>query len=100
MTNNPFINAFAAALYISLVVTVVFNGERLFGQEETILIPMAMLSLFVLSAAVMGYIFLSQPVQMFFEGKKQEGITLFVKTVGTFAGITALLFIAMAILAR
>lgn len=96
MTKNPFLNALAAAFYIVAIVSLISSMEVLTGnKEDTIIIPMAMLSLFVLSAAIMSYIFLYQPLQLFLENKKKEGVDLFLKTVATFAGITVLLFLAL-----
>ena len=91
MTKNPFINAILAGAYIVGVVAVIATGENL-GPDESILIPMAILSLFVLSALAMGFIFFFQPVQMYLDGSKKEAVDLVVKTIATFAGITALFF--------
>ena len=85
MTKNPIINALAGLLYIVLVVSVLFNAQFFMGQEESILIPIAMLSLFVFSAASMAYIFLYEPLQLFLEGKKKESVNLFLKTLFAFA---------------
>lgn len=89
MTKNPFINAVAASLYISLVVIVMTVGSQFSSGPDNMLMPIAMLSLFTLSAAVMGYLFLSQPILLFLDGKKKEAVSLFIQTVGVFAGITA-----------
>ncbi|TSC86536.1 MAG: Uncharacterized protein G01um10148_522 [Parcubacteria group bacterium Gr01-1014_8] len=91
MTKNPYINASLAAAYIALVATVMTVGEK-FGPDGSILVPMAVLSLFVLSACVMGFIFFFEPVQMYLDGAKKEAISLAYKTIGTFAVITALFF--------
>jgi len=56
---------------------------------------MTMLSLFVLSAAIMGYLFLSEPLQLFLENKKQEAVTFFAKTVGIFACFVAVFTILL-----
>ena len=96
MTKNPFINAGAAALYIAGVVTFVFYGLPQGPDPNTILMPLTMLSLFVLSALVMGYLFLMQPVQMYLDGNKKEAVSLFVHSMGVFALITlALLAVLM-----
>lgn len=92
MTKNPIINAFSATLYIVVVVSLLFYFSTFKGMDNSILIPMSILSLFVLSAAVMGYIFVYNPLQLFLEGKKEEAVGLFLKTVGTFALITAVIF--------
>ena len=100
MTTNPFLNALAASAYIAVIVSIIFNAEKILGPaEDTVLIPMGMLSLFVLSAALMGYLFLYQPAMLFLEGKKKEGVDLFLTTVAVFAGITLLLFALIAYLA-
>ena len=93
MTKNPFINAISATLYITFVALFMFYGNKLFGPKDTILTPIAVLSLFTLSAAVMGYLFLYQPLMLSFEGHKKSAVNLFLQTVGVFAGITALVFV-------
>ena len=62
---KPFLHALGAALYIIVIVLVVqVVTSALKDQNETIIIPMTMLSLFVLSATVMGYLFLSEPLYL------------------------------------
>lgn len=95
MSKNPFLNAFLAILYISLVASVMYYGPKLTGPKETVIVPIAMLSLFVLSAVVMGFLFFYQPFQLYFNGEKTEAFRLFIKTTATFAGITALILITL-----
>lgn len=91
MTQDTLYNAVLATGYITLVASIMYYAPRWAGPAESVLVPIAVLSLFVLSAAVMGYIFFYQPVQLYLAGRQKEGINLFLKTVGFFAGITALL---------
>lgn len=93
MNLNPYLNAVAAAAYIGGIVLVIDNATR-YVVTETIFVPMLILSLFVFSAAVMGYLFFFQPAVLFFNGKRKEAVTFFLKTVGTFA-ICILLFAAL-----
>ncbi|OGG59729.1 hypothetical protein A2765_04030 [Candidatus Kaiserbacteria bacterium RIFCSPHIGHO2_01_FULL_56_24] len=95
MIKNPYANAVLAALYIVAIVLFINYGTQ-FAREkpDTILIPMAMLSLFVLSAALMGLLFLLQPVLMYLDGKKKDAVSFFLTTLGTFAGITVVVFAA------
>lgn len=89
MTKNPYINALVAGLYIvGIVLLVTYGPTFVRDKPDTIFAPMAMLSLFVLSAAFMSYTFFYHPVIMFFEGQKREAVTLFTKTLGTFALVT------------
>jgi hypothetical protein len=92
MTKNPLINALSAALYIAVVASVMFFGPKFITPVETIVIPIAMLSLFSLSAAVMAWLFFSKPVTMYLEGEKAAAIQLVVHTILCFAGVTAIFF--------
>lgn len=96
MINNPFINALAASVYIVFVAFVMNSMQSLpFPEEDTILAPMFMLSLFVLSAAIMGFLFLYQPIRLYFDGLKKEATTYFLRTLGFFAGFVVLFFILL-----
>lgn len=93
---KPFYYALGAALYIVALVSVgqiVISALK--DHTETILIPMMMLSVFVLSAAVMGFLFLSEPLRLFMENKKQEAVIFFAKVVGFFACFVAVFAILL-----
>ena len=94
MSRNPYINALAATAYIVFVVLLITYGPAYVRDKpDTILAPMAMLSLLVFSVALMGYLFFLQPVQMFLEGQKVEAVELFTKTLAAFAVITGIVLI-------
>jgi hypothetical protein len=93
MTKNPFYNAISAIAYIALVVLLLTFMETVTSGPDTFLAPIMMISLFTLSAAVMGYIFVYQPLRMYLEGEKEKAVQLFLQTVGIFGGITILLFV-------
>lgn len=101
MTQHPLFNAAAALAYIAFIV----HGINLVGTyfadgPETLIIPMAMLSLFVFSAAFMGYVFLYHPLLLVLAGKPREGGMLFIKTLGIFALCVAFLIGAMLVTLR
>ena len=96
MTKNPFYNAILAVGYIALVATVMFSGVG--RGPDSILSFITFLSLFSLSAAVMGYLFLFQPIRMYVEGEKPAAVKLFLHTVLIFAGITAVLLLILSYL--
>jgi hypothetical protein len=100
MTTNPFLNALAALGYIIAVVLLLTYGGPAVGPKDTIFIPMAMLALFVFSAATMSYIVLYQPIVMFLEGKKIEATNLFLKTVGALGGFAVVLFVLQFVYSR
>jgi len=91
---KPFTYALAAALYIVIGV-LVGNAGLPFLPQKSILIPMVMLSLFVLSAAIMGFLFLSEPLQLYLDGHKKEAVAFFTKTVGFFFGFAIVVFILL-----
>ncbi|OGK11568.1 hypothetical protein A2954_01775 [Candidatus Roizmanbacteria bacterium RIFCSPLOWO2_01_FULL_37_12] len=61
------------------------------GPDNTIIEPIEFISLFTLSAAVMGFIFGYQPAQLYFDGKKKLAVNLFLQTIAYFAVITSLI---------
>lgn len=100
MTKNPLYNAILAAGYITLIASVMFYAPKWAPANDTVLVPIAILSLFVLSAAVMGFIFFYHPILMYVEGEKGDAVLLFLKTIGYFAGITIALLIALFAISR
>lgn len=92
MTKNPFINAVTGTLYIMLVASLMFFGTEHSRPGNSVIVPIAVLSLFSLSALLMGYFFLYQPIQLYLDGKKKEATKLFGHTILVFAVITAGIF--------
>ena len=90
MTKNPILNALAAGAYISIISLVMNWGTKIAPKGPTFLAPIAVISLFTLSAAVMGYLFCYQPIQLYFEGKKKQAVTVFLQTVLAFGCLTVI----------
>ncbi|MFA6602047.1 MAG: hypothetical protein WCT02_04290 [Candidatus Paceibacterota bacterium] len=95
MITKPFYNATFAAFYIVLIVNLVNLFTNSNVPEPSLIIPMTMLGLFVLSAAIMGYFFLAQPLQLLMDNQKTQAATFFLKTIGYFACFAALFVIAL-----
>jgi hypothetical protein len=93
MTKNPFYNALAAFIYIVLIVLLMTYTGNIDSPSNEILAPIMMLSLFTLSAAVMAYIFLYQPIMLYIDNKKDKAVKLFIQTVAIFALLTLIPFI-------
>lgn len=89
MTKSPFLNAAAASFYIVLIGLVMDFGTRHAPKGYSVMAPIAVISLFTLSAAVMGYLFCYQPLQLYLDGKKKAAVNLFLQTTGVFGAITA-----------
>lgn len=91
MTKNPFINAFGASGYITLVATVMnFISKTQGGKPDPFFAPVIFISLLTFSVAVMGYLFFYEPAQLLISGKKNEALKLFVQTLGVFGAITVI----------
>lgn len=98
MSKNPFVNALFASGYISILV-MFFSYARGFDVDNLgMIVPITFLSLFVFSAALMGYFFVYQPVLLLIEGKKEEATKFFLTTVASFAGITGTLILSWLLL--
>jgi hypothetical protein len=90
MSKNPLINAVAAFIYITLIVLILQYGTQYFSTDNlSLILPIVMLSLFSLSAAIMAYIFGYYPLVLFIDKKRGEAVDLFLKTVLIFGSITA-----------
>jgi len=90
---NPIYNALAASAYI-IVLDILFHFIARPNTPDTGFEPVIMLSVFVFSAAVMGYLFIAEPVRMYIDGKKQEATSFFLKTLGSFGILTLIFLIA------
>lgn len=95
MTKNPFINALAATGYITAVASFMFYGLGHSHPDNSVFAPIAFLSLFTLSAAIMSYLFLYQPLLLLIDGHKKNAVNLFLQTIGVFAGITLLVLLLL-----
>jgi hypothetical protein len=95
MTKSPFLNALLASLFIVVVSLILYSGTVLKFGNNSIMAPIALISLFTFSAAMMGYLFLYQPFVLYFDGKKKLALDLFLQTLLVFGGITTVIFISL-----
>ena len=95
MTKNPILNALCAIIYICALVTFLYYGLGEGPDPDSVLIPIMMLSLLVLSVSFMGFTFFYQPIRLYLDGEKEQGTLLAVKTIGTFALITLILMLVV-----
>ena len=59
------------------------HHRRRWSQQEREAVWLV--AVIVLSAAVMGFLFVYKPFQLYFDDRKQEAVLFFVKTVGVFS---------------
>ena len=81
-------------LHISSCICYDYVSRQPHKGPESFLAPVAFISMFTLSAAMMGLIFGYQPFKLYFDGKKKEAISLLFKTILTFA-VTTLILLAL-----
>lgn len=94
MLRKPFFRALYAAAYIAIIVLVI-NSVTSSIEKDTIIIPMIMLSLLVLSVTIMAFLFGFEPFRLYGEGKKHEALRDFTQTVAIFAAFVAVFVILL-----
>lgn len=85
-------HAILVFIYVSGVALIMSHGEQIFGQEDTLWIPIVMLMLLVLSVAVMGALVLGRPILLYLSGAKKEAVKFFSYTLGW---IFAIMFVVL-----
>jgi hypothetical protein len=89
------INAFGTALYVIAIASFMnFLGKYFTDNtgNNTVLIPISMLMLFVFSAAFTGSLVFGRPVMWYLDGKKREALFLLIYTLGIFMALTVIAF--------
>jgi hypothetical protein len=90
---RAFIDSFGTVAYIILVVLFIFSLQIFASKKDIIIIPIAMLLLFVCSAAITGFLVFGKPVMLYIDGKKKEAVSLLGYTLGILFLITLIFFI-------
>jgi len=86
--------ALGAVLYIVSIATIMYNITSSIS-EQTVLLPIVILSLFVLSVTVMIFMFFYEPIMLFLDGKKKEAVIFFAHTTTIFAIFVAILLVIL-----
>ena len=97
MKNVPkyaLINALSTVLYITIIASLLYSfSSNPPNYSEGVLIPIAMLMLFVFSAAFTGLLVFGRPIVWYLEGKKKEALSLLGYTLGIFLMATIIIFL-------
>ncbi len=70
-------HALGVIVYIFAVAAFMMNANAIFGKEDTIIEVVVLLSLFTLSAAVVGSLTVGKPILMYLDGEKKDAVKLF-----------------------
>ncbi len=93
---NPFLNAAGATAYVWGIALLIHHIASLHHDTPDNLVgSTAALSIFVCSAAVMGFFFFYRPAVLLLENKRSEAVLFFLKTLGTFGAITLLVILTI-----
>ncbi|MBM3272305.1 hypothetical protein FJY94_03470 [Candidatus Kaiserbacteria bacterium] len=99
MKPNPFTSAVCAEAYIWAVALFFRYMEATHADKpDTWLAPVAMLSLLVFSVALMGFLFFYRPAVFLAEGKREEAVSHFFKTLGVFGVMTLVVVVFVGVL--
>lgn len=82
------IHSLCVFVYSSLVILLMMNGEKIFGNGNNFSGGIAILMLFVLSAVVVGSLILVKPLMLYLDGLKKEAVKLLVYTIAALFVIT------------
>ena len=86
---TAFLNAVLTTLYIVGVGCFMYYGSLVkIGRNNTFLVPITLLLLFVMSASITGFLIFGKPAQMYIDGKKKEALSLLMQTLVFFSIIT------------
>jgi hypothetical protein len=74
-------NSLATAIYVVIVAMIMYNAQKIFGTMKSIIGPVAFLLLFVTSAAITGFLVLGQPIMLYVDNQRRDGVQLFIYTI-------------------
>jgi hypothetical protein len=97
---NALINSLLTAVYIVVISLLIhFLGNNLPEPENSIVPLIAMLLLFVFSAALTGFLVLGRPIIWYIDGKRKQAVSLLLYTLALLFIIIVIAFIILFILA-
>jgi hypothetical protein len=95
------INSVATAAYVSAVAGFMYFASAMkLGRANTVLVPIALLLLFVFSASLTGFLIFGKPAQLYVDGKKKEALSLLTYTLIIFSVITLITLASLIIFTR
>jgi len=96
--SGSFLQALSVSVYVLIVVTIMNNGERIFGKANGILGGVAILMLLVVSATICGFLVFGKPIMLFLENQKKESLKLLYLTIGWLVLFTFIILVIAALM--
>ena len=94
------LNSLSAAVYVTVIGLFLPNSSKFFGQTDTVVTPVAVLLLLVVSVAVMAVLVFGRPVMWYLDGRKKEAVSLVFFTVGFLVLFTLIAFTMLLIVSK
>jgi len=92
MKKKGLIQAIGLVVYITLIATLIYYSNQIFGRVNEFVGPLLFLTLFVVSAMVCSLLMFYEPYQLFAKNKPKEALELVIKTT-KYLGVFLLLII-------
>lgn len=90
-----FFQALGIVTYCTAIASIMSNGSKIFGKEDTFITPIAVLTMLSTSVLICGLMVFYKPYLLFFKGKKREAIDTVVSTAVSLFGFLILVFAIM-----
>jgi hypothetical protein len=78
---DAFIQSSCLLIYVAIVATILNNGEKIFPQMPSVIGAIIFLMLFVFSAAISFSLVFGRSILAYLDGRKKEGVMLFIYTI-------------------
>ena len=87
-------NAGGVLAYVSALALFFFNGQKIFGDGASFVIPIFMLLLFIISASVTSLLVFGKPIMLYMKGLQKEAFVLLFATLGWLVVFILIIMIA------
>jgi hypothetical protein len=94
---QSFFHALGVMAYIAGVAFIMSNSQNIFGKGDNMWTGVAILMIFVLSAAITGSLVFGRPVWLYLEGRKMDGVQFLACTLAWLATLTAIILATLAV---
>jgi hypothetical protein len=94
------LHALGVLVYVAAVAFTMSNAGNTFGKGNNAWTGVAVLMIFVLSAAITGSLVFGRPVWLYLEGRKMEGVKFLIFTLGWLLVLTAVVLAVLALTAQ
>lgn len=93
---HALLNSLLTAGYIVLIsLAINLLGNKFPGPDKPLITPIAMLLLFVFSAALTGFLVFGKPILWYLDGRKKQAVSLLLYTLAILFALVVISFIIL-----